>query len=125
MTPTSKCPAWKILPDRYASAFWSDVRTKQVPPQSPAARRLPSEPHKPSGLKWRQFRPKLHRTWIFLKGSYFSSWHTPSLSEIERAMRSFGIAIVVAVVLAIGFAIALNSNQKTAQEEFSTEAVRL
>jgi hypothetical protein len=76
-------------------------------------------------LKWRQFRPKLHRTWIFLKGSYFSSWHTPSLSEIERAMRSFGIAIVVAVVLAIGFAIVLNSNQKTAQEEFSTEAVRL
>jgi hypothetical protein len=40
-------------------------------------------------------------------------------------MRSFGIAIVVAVVLAIGFAIALNSKQKTAQEEFSTEAVRL
>ena len=39
-------------------------------------------------------------------------------------MRSFGIAIVVAVLLAIGFAV-LNSNQKTAQEEFSTEAVRL
>jgi hypothetical protein len=40
-------------------------------------------------------------------------------------MRSFVIAIVVAVVLAIGFAVVLNSNEKTAQEEFSTEAVRL
>jgi hypothetical protein len=29
-------------------------------------------------------------------------------------MRSFSIAIVVAVVLAIGFAVALNANQKTA-----------
>ena len=40
-------------------------------------------------------------------------------------MRSFVIAMVVAALLAIGFAIALNLNQKTAQEEFSTEAVRL
>ena len=40
-------------------------------------------------------------------------------------MRSFVIAIVLAVVLAIGFAVVLNSNQKTAQEKFSTEAVRL
>jgi hypothetical protein len=40
-------------------------------------------------------------------------------------MSSFGIAVVVAVVLAIGFAVALNSNQKTVQQEFSTEAVRL
>jgi len=40
-------------------------------------------------------------------------------------MRSFVIAIVVAAVLAIGFAIALNSTQKTVQQEFSTEAVRL
>jgi hypothetical protein len=40
-------------------------------------------------------------------------------------MGSFGIAVVVAVVLAIGFAVALNSNQKTAQQEFSTEAVRM
>ena len=40
-------------------------------------------------------------------------------------MRSFGIAIVVAAVLPIGFAIALNSTQKTVQQEFSTEAVRL
>jgi hypothetical protein len=40
-------------------------------------------------------------------------------------MRSFSIAIVVAVVLAIGFAVLLNANQKTAQEGFSTEAVRL
>jgi hypothetical protein len=40
-------------------------------------------------------------------------------------MRIFGIAIVVAVLLAIAFAFVLNANQKTAQEEFSTEAVRL
>jgi hypothetical protein len=40
-------------------------------------------------------------------------------------MRSFAIATVVAVLLAIGFAIVLNANQKTAQEEFSTGAVRL
>jgi hypothetical protein len=40
-------------------------------------------------------------------------------------MGSFGIAVVVAVVLAIGFAVALNSNQNTAQQEFSTEAVRM
>jgi hypothetical protein len=40
-------------------------------------------------------------------------------------MRSFAIATVVAVVLAIGFAVVLNATQKTAQEEFSTEAVRL
>ena len=39
-------------------------------------------------------------------------------------MRTFGIATVVAVVLAIGFAVVLNANQKTVQEEFSTEAVR-
>jgi hypothetical protein len=39
-------------------------------------------------------------------------------------MRSFGIAIAVAVVLAIGFAVVLNANQKTAQK-FSTEAIRL
>jgi len=45
-------------------------------------------------------------------------------TEIEGGVRSFGIAIVVAVVLAIGFAVVLNSNQKTAQEEFSTEAAR-
>jgi hypothetical protein len=45
-------------------------------------------------------------------------------TEIEGVVRSFGIAIVVAVVLAIGFAVVLNSNQKTAQEEFSTEAAR-
>jgi hypothetical protein len=50
---------------------------------------------------------------------------TASLStETEGVMGSFGIAIVVAVVLAIGFAVVLNSNQKTAQEEFSTEASR-
>jgi hypothetical protein len=40
-------------------------------------------------------------------------------------MSSFGIAVAVAVVLAISFAVALNSNQKTVQQEFSTEAVRL
>jgi len=45
-------------------------------------------------------------------------------TEIEGVVRSFRIAIVVAVVLAIGFAVVLNSNQKTAQEEFSTEAAR-
>jgi hypothetical protein len=45
-------------------------------------------------------------------------------TEIEGVVRSLGIAIVVAVVLAIGFAVVLNSNQKTAQEEFSTEAAR-
>jgi hypothetical protein len=46
-------------------------------------------------------------------------------AQSRGAIRSFGIAIVVAVVLAIGFAVVLNANQKTAQEEFSTEAVRL
>jgi hypothetical protein len=40
-------------------------------------------------------------------------------------MGSFGIAVLIAVVLAIGFAVALNSNQKTVQQEFSTEATRL
>jgi hypothetical protein len=40
-------------------------------------------------------------------------------------MRSFAVAIVVAIVLAIGFAVVLTANQKTAQEEFSTDAVRL
>jgi hypothetical protein len=40
-------------------------------------------------------------------------------------MRSFAIATAVAVLLAIGFAVVLNANQKTAQEEFSTGAVRL
>jgi hypothetical protein len=39
-------------------------------------------------------------------------------------MRSFGIAIVNAVVLAIGFAVVLHSNQKTVEQEFSTDAVR-
>ena len=50
--------------------------------------------------------------------------YTEPLDRNRGAMRSFGIAIVVAVLLAIGFAV-LNANQKTAQEEFSTEAVRL
>jgi hypothetical protein len=40
-------------------------------------------------------------------------------------MRNFGIAIVVAVVLAIGFAVVLNANQRTVQDEFSTDTVRL
>jgi hypothetical protein len=40
-------------------------------------------------------------------------------------MRSFGIATMIAVVLAIGFAVVLNANQKTAHEEFSSEALRL
>jgi hypothetical protein len=39
-------------------------------------------------------------------------------------MRVFGIALLIAVVLTIGFAIVLNSTQKTVQEEFSTEAAR-
>jgi hypothetical protein len=46
-------------------------------------------------------------------------------TESTNSMGSFGIAVLIAVVLAIGFAVALNSSQKTVQQEFSTEAVRL
>jgi hypothetical protein len=40
-------------------------------------------------------------------------------------MRIFVIALVVVAVLAIAFAVVLNSNQTTVQQEFSTEAMRL
>jgi hypothetical protein len=40
-------------------------------------------------------------------------------------MRSFIVAVIVAIVLAIGFAVALNSFQKPAETEFKTEGVRL
>ena len=40
-------------------------------------------------------------------------------------MRSFVTAVVVAVVLAIGFGIGLNFLQNTADVQFKTEAVRL
>ena len=40
-------------------------------------------------------------------------------------MRSFVIAVAVAIVLAAGFAVALNSFQKSADVEFKTEGVRL
>jgi hypothetical protein len=39
-------------------------------------------------------------------------------------MRSFLAAIVVATVLAIGFAVVLGSFQKSAEAEFLTEAAR-
>jgi type IV secretory pathway component VirB8 len=56
----------------------------------------------------------------FEKASFASADST----QIECAMRVFGIALLIAVVLTIGFAIVLNSTQKTVQEEFSTEAAR-
>ena len=37
-------------------------------------------------------------------------------------MHSFGIAIVVAVLLAIGFAVVLNAIRRPRRKEFSTEA---
>lgn len=40
-------------------------------------------------------------------------------------MRSFVTAVVIAIVLAIGFAIVLNSVEKTAELEFTTVSVRL
>ena len=40
-------------------------------------------------------------------------------------MRSFVVAVGIAIVLAIGFAIALNFVQKTAEMEFTTESVHL
>jgi hypothetical protein len=40
-------------------------------------------------------------------------------------MRSFILAIAIAALLAIGFAIALNSIQRTSESEFQTEGVRL
>jgi hypothetical protein len=47
------------------------------------------------------------------------------LIVLGTRMRSFIIAVVVAIVLAIGFAAALNFFQKTADEEFQTQGVRL
>jgi type II secretory pathway component PulJ len=40
-------------------------------------------------------------------------------------MRSFVAAIIIAALLAVGFAIALNSIQRTSEAEFQTEGVRL
>jgi mannose/fructose/N-acetylgalactosamine-specific phosphotransferase system component IIC len=40
-------------------------------------------------------------------------------------MRSFVLAVIVAIVPAIGFAVVLSSFQKTAEMEFKTEGVRL
>jgi hypothetical protein len=54
-----------------------------------------------------------------------SSYILSLFTESTNSMGSFGIAVLIAVVLAIGFAVALNSSQKTVQQEFSTEAVRL
>jgi hypothetical protein len=76
------------------------------------------------GLKRRQCQPRISR-FAFRRPASAVCMHRAFSTQGRGAMRSFGIAIVVAVVLAIGFAVMLNANQKTAQEEFSTEAVRL